>query len=150
MTTEMRAKRSDEVRQERRRRDHSTLDASRSLKLAVPDDVAQKLAAEGRTPRWVNDNGSRMHDLTKLDDYDKVDGVEPRRVGTKDDGSPLMAYLCSKPAEFIAEDRRKADAPRRAAEQAMVKGDASNNPNPEAADFYAVNGNTIHTARHSP
>jgi len=106
--------------QRRRRRDDVATGAA--LKLAIPPEIAEKLAKEGRAPRWVNDQGRRMHQLTKLDDYDKVPGVDPVPVGTTEDGKPLLAYLCSKPIEFIAEDRKKADARRRTVEQGMVKG----------------------------
>jgi len=63
-----------------------------------------------------------MHQLTVLDDYDRVEGVDPVPVGTKPDGSPLMAFLCSKPTEFIEEDKRAAEKRRRETEMGMVKG----------------------------
>lgn len=112
--------REKEVAQSRRRRDDTNF--QQSSKLAIPEEVAERLKAEGRTPRWVNDEGNRLYNLTKRDDYDKVDDVSPVPVGTKDDGTPLMAHLLSKPTEFIREDRAKAEERRRQVEQGMVKG----------------------------
>jgi len=109
-----------EVAQRRRRRDQTAFGPS--LKLGIPEEITEKLAAAGRSPRWVNDEGNRMHQLTKLDDWDKVAGVDPVIVGTKQDGTPLKAYLLSKPDEFIAEDRKAKEDHRRTVEAGMVKG----------------------------
>lgn len=132
---------------QRRRRDDATIDGSQRLKLAIPPEVEQRLQAEGRVPRWVNDEGNRMHNLTKLDDYDRVDGVEPRVVGTTKDGQPIKAFLCSKPKAFIEEDRAKADAPRVDFEKALERG--KNPEDPIAADpsFYADEANSISRGR---
>jgi hypothetical protein len=115
-----RADRAAQVATERRRRDD--LNELPRLKLAIPDEVRAKLAAEGRTPRWVNDRGSRVADLTNRDDYDPVDGVEPVKVDTDVDGKPVYARLFSKRNDFIEDDRKKADARRREVEAGMVKG----------------------------
>lgn len=128
---------------QRRRRDDTTIDGSQRLKLAIPEEVAARLKAEGRTPRWVNDEGSRMHQLTKLDDYDRVDGVEPRVVGSDKDGKPIKAYLCSKPATFIKEDQEKLDAPRREFEKALERGKNPNDPIAGNDSFYADEANSI-------
>ena len=120
-----------EVAQERRRRSETNL--SLRSKLAIPEDIEAKLKAEGRTPRWVNDEGNRIHNLTVRDDYDKVDGVAPVPVGTAEDGSPILAHLLSKPLGFIAEDRDKADERRKDVERAMVKGRVPGSPAAEAA-----------------
>lgn len=138
-----RTERRDEVRQERRRRDDTTIDGGQRLKLAIPPDVAARLKAEGRTPRWVNDHENRMHNLTVLDDYDKVEGVEPRVVGTTREGKPIYAHLCSKRDDFIAEDRQKLDQRRVETERAMLRG--KNPDDPIAGDdrFYADSANTL-------
>jgi hypothetical protein len=115
-----RADRASEVRRERRRRDDIT--GLPRQKLAIPDHIREQLAAEGRTPRWVNDTGSRVADLTERDDYDPVEGVEPVKVDTDADGKPVYARLFSKPTEFIREDQAKAEARRREVEAGMVKG----------------------------
>jgi hypothetical protein len=111
-----------EVAQRRRRRDNAAFGAS--LKLAIPEEIAEKMAKEGRSVRWVNDQGNRMHQLTKLDDWDKVSGVPPVPVGTNEGGKPILAHLCSKPTEFINEDRKAAEDRRRKVEAGMVKGKA--------------------------
>lgn len=119
MATE-RADRASQERRERRRRDDIT--GLPRLKLAIPEEVRARLAAEGRTPRWVNDTGSRVADLTTRDDYDPVEGVDPVQVGATDDGKPIYAKLFSKRDDFIAEDRAKAEDQRKAVEAGMHKG----------------------------
>jgi hypothetical protein len=111
-----------EVQQERRRRDDATIDGGQRLKLAVPEHVAERLKREGRTPRWINDEGNRMHNLTKMDDYDKVAEVAPVVVGTTKEGKPIKAHLCSKPAAFIEQDRAKMETRRRETEAALLRG----------------------------
>ena len=128
---------------QRRRRNDTTIDGSQRLKLAIPPEVEQRLKDEHRTPRWINDEGNRMHNLTQLDDYDRVDGVEPRVVGTTKDGQPIKAYLCSKPTAFIEEDRKKADAPRVEFEKALERGKNPDDPIAGNASFYADPANSI-------
>jgi hypothetical protein len=111
-----RADRAGEVAAERRRRDDTG--GAHRLKLEVPEEIRAKLAAEGRTPRWVNDTGNRIADLSTRDDYDKVEGVDRRKVGTGEDGKPLYAVLMAKREDFIAEDRAKSDQRRREIEKA--------------------------------
>jgi hypothetical protein len=119
MSDSERPERASQIAAERRRRDGSSL--GHRLKLEVPEEVRTKLAAENRSPRWVNDTENRISDLTTRDDYDLVEGVEPKKVGTKEDGSPLFAYLLSKRNDFIAEDRQKSDKRRRDVEAARFK-----------------------------
>lgn len=114
-----RADRATQVSAERRRRDD--LSGAPRLKLAIPEETRAKLAAEGRTPRWVNDTGSRVADLTQRDDYDPVEGVDPVKVDTID-GKPVYAKLYSKRSDFMAEDQAKADIRRREVEAGMHKG----------------------------
>lgn len=143
--------RQNEVRQERRRRDDTTIDGGQRLKLAIPLDVEARLKAEGRTPRWVNDDGNRMHNLTRLDDYDKVEGVEPRVVGTNKEGHPIKAYLCSKPTRFIEEDQAKLDSRRRETEAALLRGKNPDDPIAGRDDFYVDPSSKIqHGDRRSP
>jgi hypothetical protein len=124
-----RLSRVDEVRQERRRRGDVT--QGRALKLAIPADIQAKLEAQGRTPRWINDVGSRVQDLTVRDDWDVVEGVEPREVVIdRAKGATAKAILVSKPKAFIAEDAAKREAYRREREAAMLKGQVPGNPNP--------------------
>lgn len=149
--TRGRTDRQTEVRQERRRRSDTTIDGGQRLKLAIPPEVEERLKAEGRTPRWVNDEGNRVHNLTKLDDYDKVDGVEPRVVGTSKDGQPIKAHLCSKPNAFIQEDQGKIEERRRETERALLRGKNPGDPIAARDDFYVAEGTEIkHGGRRSP
>lgn len=132
-----------EERQERRRRRDSTIDGSQRLKLAIPEEVTERLAREGRTPRWINDEGNRIHNLTRLDDYDRVDGVEPVVVGTTKEGQPIKAYLHSKPTEFMREDQEKLDARRRETEAALLRGKNPSDPINGDESFYADAANSI-------
>jgi hypothetical protein len=112
-----RADRASQVAGERRRR--TELSGAPKLKLAVPEDVRARLEADGLTPRWVNDTGSRIADLTIRDDYDRVEGVEPIKVDDiGPDGKPVFAYLLAKRNDFIAEDRAKAEKVRKETETA--------------------------------
>lgn len=142
-----RGSRKEEVRQERRRRDDATIDGSQALKLAVPPEIERKLTEQGRTWRWANDVGNRMELLTKFDDWDRVEGVEPREVVIdKAKGETAKAYLLSKPKDFMEEDRRKKDAKRRETEQAMLEGhvpNAGTNPASRPDNVYVPPGNKI-------
>jgi hypothetical protein len=115
-----RADRASEVAAERRRRDD--LSGALRLKLSIPEKVRASLAAQGRTPRWINDQGNRIADLTTRDDYDKVEGVDPVKVGTDDEGKPIFAHLYSKRDDFLREDRAKIDQRRKDTEAGMLKG----------------------------
>jgi hypothetical protein len=115
-----RADRASQETAERRRRDD--LSGALRLKLAIPEQVRARLEAEGLTPRWVNDEGNRIADLTQRDDYDKVEGVEPVKVGTTEGGKPLFAYLLAKRTDFLSDDRRKADQRRRQVEESRFGG----------------------------
>lgn len=136
--------RSDEVRQQRRRRDDVTIDGGQRLKLAIPPEIEARLKAEGRVPRWGNDDGNRMVNLTKHDDYDKVPGIAPIHVGTTKEGKPIKAHLLSKPAAFIAEDKAKLEARRKQTEQALLRGKNPEDPIAGSDAFYADAANQIH------
>ncbi len=140
----------DTVRAERRRRDDNSFYQTKNL--AIPAEVAARLEAEGRTPRWVNDVADRIRQLTVLDDYDKVDGVDPVPVVIdRKTGETVMAHLLSKPKDFIVEDRRKAESRRREIEGAMVNGKIPTAPGAEptpvqgahGAGIYAPSSNSI-------
>ena len=69
--------------------------------------------------RWVNDSPARLYAMTKEDDWNVVmnDGVKDdsadmgnavsQIVGSKPDGSALVAYLCRKPRKFYDEDQKE-------------------------------------------
>jgi hypothetical protein len=146
-----RTERTSAERQERRRRRDDSFEANGTKNLFIPEEVEARLKAEGRTPRWVNDEKGRLLRLTTKDDYDKVDDVEPVRVGTAEGGEPIYAHLLSKPTEFIQEDQQKADVRRKSFEKAMVQGKvptkAGQDPAPVAgqlgAETYVPDGNEI-------
>jgi hypothetical protein len=108
-----------EATQRRRRQDG---EMGHRFHLAIPEEVRAKLEANGLSPRWVNDTGSRVADLTIRDDYDVVDGVDPVKVDVDKEGKPVFARLLAKRADFIAEDQSKADERRREVEAGMVRG----------------------------
>lgn len=120
-----RAPRAQEVSAERRRRSAGTLDRTQQLKLAVPENVRED--NPGHTFRWINDRGNRMHAMTVLDDWDKVEGVEPIPVDTVE-GKPVFAHLCKKPQQFWEADQREKVEATRVTERALVQA------KPESAD----------------
>lgn len=106
---------------ERRRRRGSATGIS---PLDVPQELTDRLRAEGKEGRWINDLGNRMVQKTVHDDWDKVPGVEPVIVGTdKRTNQPIHAYYCSKPAAFLEEDRAKRMDDIREREKAIVRGE---------------------------
>lgn len=147
-----RQSRQEEVRTERRRRDDATLDAGQALKMAIPQEIERKLTEQGRQWRWANDEGNRIHRLTVLDDWDKVEGVDPREVIISRKGGVIQtakAFLLSKPNDFIDEDRRKKDATRSATETALLGGNVPNAGTAPASrpdNVYVPSGNKIERA----
>lgn len=138
--------RSVEVKAQRRRRGDETLSAAK--RLPIPPEVKKRLDEQGLTGRWVNDIDNRMHQLTKLDDYDIVEGVAPVPVGTAPDGTPIKAHLLAKPRAFIEEDRAKAEKRRGETESSLLRGQlpqsAGSNPRPaQGGDTYADKANAI-------
>lgn len=146
-----RTERIEEERQQRRRRHDGSIDATASRKLAIPEEIEARLKADGLTPRWVNDEGNRIHNLSVKDDYEKVDGVEPVPVGTTKEGKPILAHLYAKRTDFITEDRQIADKRRREMEQGMMRGKLPTSPGAEptpvqgqaGAEIYADKANSI-------
>ena len=134
--------RTEAVAQERRRRDDTLV--NQAQRLPIPPEVTKRLQAEGRTPRWTNDEGNRIHQLTKLDDYDIVPDVSPVPVGTDKSGQPIMAHLLSKPTAFIEEDRAKAEDRRKSVERGLVRGQVPNAPGQEAAPVRGAGGAEIY------
>jgi hypothetical protein len=97
-----------------------------SYRLTIPENIAKYLDTHDLVPRWINDSDSgRIYDKTQQDTWDFLTNAEvsddprnaipggeriARRVGTKEDGSPLFTYLCVKPRKWYQEDaarRRK-------------------------------------------
>lgn len=145
MATREREDRTETTRRERRRRDDTS--AQSSQRMAIPPEIQAQLTAEGRSPRWVNDEGNRIHRLTVLDDYDKVDGVAPVPVGTDVSGKPILAHLLSKPTEFIEEDRSKMEQRRKVTEQGFLKGQIPTKPGEESAPVQGALGADMYVAK---
>src|SRR5688572_20702542 len=114
-----RSHRAAEETQRRRRRGNEALSAAE--RLPIPPEVKARLDAEGLVPRWVNDEGNRMHRFTVLDDYNKVEGVEPVPVDTDKAGNPILAHLLAKRQDFIEEDRTNAEERRKAVEGSLFR-----------------------------
>ena len=134
--------------QRRRRRSDEGLAATK--RLPIPPEIEAELKAKGLHPRWVNDEGNRMHQLTVQDDYDKVAGVDPVPVGTGIDGKPILAHLLAKPLDFVREDQERAEAKRKLTEDALFRSadaadqaGAGSNPNPATAQRYVSKDSKI-------
>jgi hypothetical protein len=68
--------------------------------------------------------------------------VEPVFVGVSKDGRPIKSILHSKPKAFIAEDKAKLEASRRAREAALEQG-ATEHSTAGKGGFYADDANSI-------
>lgn len=113
--------RTEEIKTERRRR-KGDINGVRK-RLAVDES---KLDREKYDYRFANDEGDRIRQLTKLDDWDIVsnDGVKEdsksmggkvsAHAGVSEQGAPVRAILLRKPKTYADEDRaakaRKIDA----------------------------------------
>jgi hypothetical protein len=140
--------RAEQETQRRRRRSDEGLSAAK--RLPIPPEIEADLKAKNLHPRWVNDEGNRMYQLTELDDYNKVDGVDPVPVGTGVDGKPILAHLLAKPIEFMQEDQDRAEAKRKLTEEALFRSPdtadqvgAGSNPNPATAQRYVSKDSKI-------
>lgn len=141
----VREDRQTQVARERRRRDDTVM--NQAQRLPIPPEVEARLKAEGRTPRWVNDEGNRMHRFTVQDDYDKVADVEPVPVGTDKSGNPILAHLLSKPNDFIAEDRAKAEERRRETERGFLQAKVPTGPGQESVPVQGAHGAEMYVDR---
>lgn len=127
---------------ERRRRAPGTLTRLDVRRGAVPEEV--KAANEGYHFRWCNDADNRIYQLTKLDDWDRVDGIEPQPCDTDKFGKPVMRILLKKKRDFYDKDKADElnvikDRETRSLQQA--KTDPEDKRPDELA--YAVPGNSI-------
>lgn len=109
-----------------RRKAHSQ-EYGPSYRLTIPNNIVEYLKVHDLASRWINDNDSgRIYDKTQRDTWDFLTNAEvsddprnaiqngeriARRVGTKEDGSPLLAYLCVKPRKWFNEDAAKRSKP---------------------------------------
>ena len=112
------ARASEETVQRRRRQ---TGEMAKPKRLPIPPEIEAELKAKGLKPRWVNDEGNRMHRFTVQDDYDNVAGVEPVPVGLDPAGQPILAHLLAKPMKFWEEDQNAAEEKRKEVEKALTR-----------------------------
>lgn len=98
-----------------------------SYRLTIPDNIHAYLKANDLEARWLNDDErGRIYDKTQRDTWDFLMSDEvstdsrnsnpgseriARRVGAKEDGSPLFTYLCVKPKKWFDADARKRAKP---------------------------------------
>jgi hypothetical protein len=106
----------EEITTERRRRNSDGLQGFRG-RLSLNDE---HLDTENFTYRWVNDNGTRIYDLTQRDDWEvvvdregklKTDGAGMGAetsvpVGLGEQGKALKAVLLRKPKKYHEDDER--------------------------------------------
>lgn len=130
---------------ERRRRAPGTLSRLNMRKGAISEEV--KEANKGYHFRWCNDVDNRVYQLTKLDDWDRVDGVEQQQCSTDEFGKPVMRVLLKKKKELYDSDKAdelqdKVTTP----EKALVNS-ARTDPNDTRSDehSYVTPGNSIST-----
>lgn len=122
--------RADDIKTERRRRKSDSL-TGRQRKLMVDED---KLDRNKFVYRFANDEESRLHNLTKLDDWDVVTDVEgesdqtgmgsevSRHVGLGKSGKATRAVLLRKPKHLHDEDERAKQRRIDATEDGMREG----------------------------
>ncbi len=122
---------------QRRRRNNGDLNPSVVMRLGLPQEVMDD--NREYSLRWVNDEGGRIQHLTQQDDYDVVEGVDSRIVGTTGDGKPLVARLLRKPKEFAEEDRKAKIEAINAREGGLIR--QANGADP--GNSYALPENTI-------
>lgn len=112
--------RKEETRQEQTQRRRKSRGGVIGRRLGVNESM---LDFDNFRYRWINDSPARIFSKTKEDDWDIVrqDGAEVKDdsdvgaavsqvVGTRPDGSPLVAYLCRKPKPWYEEDQKEKQA----------------------------------------
>lgn len=141
-----------ETRSRRRRRDDSAETWNR--KLYVPERFLDRTKY---VYRWINDDGGRIQEKTRFDDFDIVtadqmgegysevardqaDGNSVRRQVGKQDGKPLYAYFCRKLKEFAEEDQAKKMADIASQEETMRRGPLPTRDGLGQAEAYVPGG----------
>lgn len=142
----------EQVAKERRRRNNADLDGFTTLRLGLtPEQMAEHKDFD---LRWVNDEKNRVWVLTNQDDWDVVEGIEPRPVGTDVVGKPVNAVLLRKPKVYADEDRkakieninRRENSVLRAANPEAAWADPDN-ASQQAGNVYVPQGNSIQRKR---
>jgi hypothetical protein len=127
MTVEKKEVRKEVVAEERKPRRRSRRPFGKSIqKLSLSAGMQEYFDGRDEVVRWVNDEPGRLHEFTVDGDYRFVDRKElgldssedatsheglgarmSKVVGTRDNGTPIVAYLLAEPKEFYEEDKRK-------------------------------------------
>jgi hypothetical protein len=131
-----RPKREEVTETSRRRRK-----GGKGHKLAIPEEVKEK--HPNMEFRWARDDGSRMDQLTKSDDWDKVPGVKPIYGGAKANGAAMELHLLMKPTAFMEQDRAEKEEAMKRSEQARLAHPDAKTATESGADVYSVPGNKI-------
>lgn len=131
-------------KQERRRRRNGDLNPAVVMRLGLPDEVLSD--NKDYSLRWVNDEGGRIQHLTTQDDYDVVEGVNERIVGTNADGSPLVARLLRKPKDYAEEDQKAKLEAINARESGILRQPQGSDP----GNSYALPENSIKNKAYQP
>ncbi len=115
--------RAQETRRARRQRDDGDLDGTARFKLAVPQEIKDIAKREGKTIRWLNDDGNRMHHMHNMD-WDVIDHplAHPVPVGTSVDGKPIYARLAWKYQDWYDEGQSKKRQDLKDRERAVERG----------------------------
>lgn len=115
---------------------------ARRVPLGVP---SLKMAAEQRAGyhrHWMNDHKNRIHAAEQAGYQfvsEIVDGRDmrvSRRVGTHEDGSPLLAYLMEIRREFYDEDQAAKQAQVDEIDAAIMRRNEPNDAEGDRAGFY--------------
>lgn len=124
------------------------------LKMNLDHQTMERLEAEDKVPRWINDSDTRIQDAM-AGDYeflnravstgDNQEAVEEDRrirkvVGKHKDGSPMYAYLMAIPRDYYEEDQRAKEEQNQKVDQAIRGGNphglAPHNVSPNQGGAY--------------
>lgn len=131
-----RPKKSEVTETRRRRRKGGT-----THKLKIPQEIIAK--HPDMEFRWARDEGGRIDQLTKDDDWDSVPNVAPIHGGESRGGQAMNLHLLMKPKKFMAEDRAEKEEALKAMEQSKLSVPDAKTATETGADMYAVPGNKI-------
>lgn len=119
------------------------------LKMNVDDATMNRLKAENKVPRWINDVDNRIaeaqagdyefvaSDIAPVKTGDKEEVAEQDRrirkiVGKHKDGSPMYSYFMAIPKDYYDEDQRAKEDINRKVDEAIKGG------NPAGLDHHNI------------
>lgn len=115
------SRRAEETRRERRRRNDGDLDRMAGMKLAIPQEIQEQARREGKVVRWILD--TRIAEA-HASDWDRVDGIEPVQANPMS-GTDERLILCSKYADWHADDQRSDEQVIDEREKQLMRGQVS-------------------------